>query len=221
MDQEMNQQSGTEALAVCPRKKKDKKPVVFYADRMVFNDETILYKDIESVSSAYSSVIYNGIFHNLSTCITFKLNDRRKLKWKNGAFSVFGLGSIKSKKTFYVAAITATISTIVKTIAARYIMTVKEGGTIQIGGVTVSPTEITGRHFAKKVTVPLEEIGGASISGNVVAIHRKNANKLAVNSVQGNLDNGLCLVYIINSLVGNNAEPVISADESAPAEEQE
>ena len=69
MDQEMNQQSGTEALAVCPRKKKDKKPVVFYADRMVFNDETILYKDIESVSSAYSSVIYNGIFHNLPSLI--------------------------------------------------------------------------------------------------------------------------------------------------------
>lgn len=216
MDQEMNQQSGTEALAVCPRKKKDKKPVVFYNDRMVFNDETILYRDIESVNSFRSDVCYNLIFNSLSTRIVFKLKDGRKLKWKNGSNCFFGLGSVKSKRTYYFAALTATVSTVVKAIAARYLLTIKEGGTIQIGGVTVSPTEIAGKRFAKKTTVPLSDIDSASWSDSSVAIHLKGTHKLALNQVASNIDNSMCLVYIINSLVGNDEAPAMS---DAPVEE--
>ncbi|MBO4697100.1 MAG: hypothetical protein J5643_07480 [Lachnospiraceae bacterium] len=217
MDQEMNQQTGTEALAVCPRKKKDKKPVVFYSDRMVFNDETILYRDIESVSSFRSDVCYNLIFNSLSTRIVFKLKDGRKLKWKNSSNCFFGLGSVKSKRAYYIAALTATVSTVVKAIAARYLITIKEGGTIQIGGVTVSPTEISGKRFAKKTTVPLSEIERANWSDQSVAILMKGSNKLALNQVASNIDNCMCLVYIINSLCGNDEEPVMS---DAPVEDK-
>ena len=217
MDQEMNQQTGTEALAVCPRKKKDKKPVVFYSDRMVFNDETILYRDIESVSSFRSDVTYDFIFTSLSTRIVFKLKDGRKLKWKNGSNSFFGLGTAKAKRAYYIAALTATVSTVVKAIAARYLITIKEGGTIQIGGVTVSPTEISGKRFAKKTTVPLSEIERANWSDQSVAILMKGSNKLALNQVASNIDNCMCLVYIINSLCGNDEEPVMS---DAPVEDK-
>ena len=212
MDQEMNQNT-SEVLAVCPRKKKDKKPVTFYSDRMIFNDETIPYSEIESVSTYSSAMRYNFIFENLTTYIHFKLKDGRKLKWKNGGNSLFGLGSVKAKWTYYIAAFTATMSTVVKVIAARYIETVRQGGTIKIGGVTITPTEISGKRIMKMTTTPLSELAGTNYGVNSVAILRKD-NKTAVNGTPCNVENALCLVYIINTLIGNQDVPGLSSDDA-------
>lgn len=206
-------QNSTEVLAVCPRKKNDKKPVSFYSDRMVFNDETILYSDIESVSTYNSAMRYNFIFENLTTYIYFKLKDGRKLKWKNGGNSLFGLGSVKSKWTYYVAAFTATMSTVVKAIATRYLATIKQGGTVKIGGVTVTPNDITGKHIMKTATVPFSEIQSANYGTNSVQIMTKS-NKTAVNGTPTNVDNALCLVYIINTLAGYQGDPEFSENNS-------
>lgn len=226
MDQEMNQQIDQQAdnggvLAVCPRKKNDKKPVVFYADRMTFNNETILYRDIDSVSTYGSEMTYNVIFTSYSSYVTFKLNDGRKLKWKNSMFGMFGLGSLKTKKACYSAMIEATLATVAKTIAARYITQVRQGATIKIGPVTIDPNGITGKHFAKTQTTPFSDISGADYSACQVHIHRASVQKTAVNSVSSQVDNGICLIYIINSLAtGTPGAQAGAPEDEAPANEE-
>lgn len=210
MDQNNFQQAAPGApLAICGRKKNDKKPVVFYEDRMTFKGETILYSNIDTISLYAMTTTTNLIFDSYSAYVRLKLKDKRKLKWKVSAFSIFGLGSVKTKKQYFASMFQACLATIVRTIAAGYISTIKMGGTVTIGGITITPTDVTGKAFMKGAkTTPFTEIARADIDRGNVYIYGPD-NKAVASGVGTATENAACLLYIVNTLAAaGTTEPV-------------
>lgn len=215
MDNEMNLQNADGVLATCVRKKNDKSPVVFYADRMNFNGETILYSDVESISIASSHTAYNVIFETYSGICKFRLKNGRKLKWKTGSWGFLGLHSIKRKKEYFSQFFGAVLATAAKKVAADYISQIKLGGTVKIGGITLTPTEVSGKHAMKSITLPYSEISGATLSSGNIYINKVEKNRSAFNAMSLSINNAICLLYIINSLVGVETNAAEAAAENA------
>lgn len=207
--EEMNEQTTDNGgvLAVCPKKKKDKSPVVFYKDRMTFKGETILFSDIDSVCMNSDHTVYNVLFEYYSAYVKFRLKDGRKLKWSLTGFGAFGLGRIKTKKEYYHLMAEASIATIARILAASYINQIKLGGSITIANITISPSEISGKHgIGRKVkTLPLSDIYKADICNGNLYIYGQDG-KAVFNCIQLSYDNAICLLYIINSLVAKTEE---------------
>ena len=201
MDNEMTQQNAEGVLAVCSRKKNDKSPVVFYADRMNFKGETILYSDVETIRTYGSHTSYNLLFETYSSYFQFRLKDGRKLKWKVGSWGFFGINSIKRKKEYYAQFWAACVATVVKSVAAGIIQQIKMGSTVKIGGITISPTDISAKHGLKTISIPFTEIKDADAYHGSIYIH-KHDGKNAFNCVMTAVDNAICLLYIINSMTG-------------------
>ncbi|MBO4280422.1 MAG: hypothetical protein J5872_01050 [Lachnospiraceae bacterium] len=220
MSNEMTQQNTDGALAVCLRKKNDKTPVVFYADRMNFKGETILYSDVESISITASHTAYSILFEVYSGICKLRLKDGRKLKWKTGSWGLFGINGIKRKKGYFAQFYAALLATVAKKVSADYISQIKLGGTVKIGGITLTPTEISGKRAMKSISLPYSEIAGANVYSCNVYINKKEKNRSAFNAIPLNVNNAICLLYIVNSLVGVETNTDASSLEGgAPAEE--
>ena len=203
--EEMNAQNTDNGgvLAVCPKKKKDKNPVVFYKDRMTFKGETIMYSDVDVLTMSSDHTVYNVLFEYYSASVKFRLKDGRKLKWSLNGFGAFGLGGIKTKIEHYGLMVEACVATIARVLSASYINQVKLGGTITIANITISPTEVSGKHgIGRKMNaVPLTEISKADLYNGSLYIYGADG-KAVFNAVQLSYDNAICLLFVINSLVG-------------------
>lgn len=217
MDQ--NQSAGNSSvMAICGRKKNDKNPVIFYPDRMTFNGETILYSDVEIINIYGSSTEYNFIFETYSAYVKIKLRDGRKLKWKVGGWALFGIGKIKTKREYFAAMYEACLATFVKTRAASYLNDIRLGGTITIAHLTINAHEITGKSGLKTITLPISELGGAEIVQGSVRIDKIGKNRAAFNTSMTSIDNAICLLFIVNSLVAGNQANNAPAAAETPAE---
>ena len=113
MEQAVNEAGNNGILAVCKRKKNDKSPATFYADRMIFAGETVLYSDVETINLYASSTTWNFFFESYSGYVKIALRNGKKLKWKTGGSAVFGIGGVKKKKEFFRDMYAASLSTFV------------------------------------------------------------------------------------------------------------
>lgn len=217
--EEINASNNGGAVAVCPKKKRDKSPVVFYTDRMVFNGETIMYSDIDIVNMGGSHTTYYALFESFSGYVKFHLKDNRKLKWKVGSFGAFGLGNVKTKSKYYGLMLEASISTVAKVLAAAYLNQLKLGSTITVAGVTITPDSLTAKQGLrlKPTTVSLNDVAYASFDrGNIYVCDE--AGKPVFNAVSVSLDNAACLLTIINTLASKNSAQKTTASQEAAAE---
>lgn len=215
MDNEMTQQNADGVLATCISKKNDKTPVVFYADRMNFKGETILYSDVETIRFASSHTAYSLLFETYSGICNLRLKDGRKLKWRTGSWGFLGIHSIKRKKELYSEFFRAILATVAKKIAADYISQIKLGGTVKIGAITLTPTEISGKHAMKSITLPYSEISGANLGSGNIYVNKVEKNRSAFNAMPLSVDNAICLLYIVNSLCGVETNPDEAAESNA------
>ena len=202
MEQVNNGENGV--IGVCRRKKKDKDPVVFYADHLVMKGQTVNYADVETISLYASTMKYGILCANFSGWIKFKLRDGKKLKWKVGAVSFAGLGSIKLKKELFGDMYEACLSTVISTRAAGYLAEINNGGTVTIGSISVNANSVAGKAGLKKTEVPMTQVGGADIGSCNICIYGTDMQRTVINPMPSTIDNAVCLIPIIRALAARN-----------------
>lgn len=195
--------NGSTALAVCPRKKNDKAPTIFYEDRLIFKGETILYSNIDTLRLSGTHTTTNVVFENFTGSMRLNLKDKRKIKWHVNGWRIFGIGRLVTKKGYYGAIYNASIATVAKALSANYINQIKNlGGTVTVGGLTVSPTEVSGKNFGKHTYAIADLDRVEQYQGNVL-VFRKDSNRPAF-TVSLNTDNAACLLYILSTLISDS-----------------
>lgn len=192
--------NGDGVIAVCNRKKNDKSPATFYADRVVIDGVTVPYADVDVINMYGSSTTYSFFYANFSGYVKLKLRDGRKLKWKTGGVAFLGLGGYKTKRQLFNEMFSVCMNTLVKARAAAYLAEIRNGGTVNIAGVAINSTGIAGKVAFKSVSIPFTEIGGVDIASGYVRTYRTD-NKNAVGAIAMQTDNAVCLVPIIETLM--------------------
>lgn len=201
MEENLNAVANEEGLiAVCNRKKNDKSPAKFYADKAIINGETVSYADVDVINMYGSTTTYSFFYANFSGYVKLKLRDGRKLKWKTGGAAFLGLGSYKTKKQLFAGMYDVSMKTLVKARAEAYLNEIRNGATVNIAGVAINSNGIAGKVAFKSVSVPFTEISGCDVASGYVRTYRTD-NKNAVGAVAMQLDNAVCLVPVIETLV--------------------
>lgn len=206
MEQVTNGANGE--ICVCPRKKNDKSPAVFYADRVTIDGKTVMYSDVAKISIYGVSTTNDVVFETYSAYVKLTTKDGKKMKWKTGGSSFAGFGGkkLKQKKEYFYNIFEACMNTVVRSIAAEQLSVINNGGTVTIAGITIGAKEITGKHVLKKKTIPISEVGGCRVTGGNVFIYGPEREEdILFNGSVISLDNAVCLVPIVNSLVAANA----------------
>lgn len=207
MEQAVNEAGNNGILAVCKRKKNDKSPATFYADRMIFAGETVLYSDVETINLYASSTTWNFFFESYSGYVKIALRNGKKFKWKTGGSAVFGIGGVKKKKEFFRDMYAASLSTFVNARAMQYLEQIRRGETVAIAGVTLNAQEASGKSGLKKVSWPIAELTNAEIVNGSVYIGKTGKPDRAFNFIPSNADNAICLIPLINALAAGNNQP--------------
>ena len=186
------------AIAVCPRKKNDKTPAVFYADRMEFKGEVVPYNEVETIR-IFGTSSEGAFFNNYSAYALFILANGKKVKWNVGGAEIFGIGKAKMKQELYHAMFEVCMETVVKARANRYLEEIRNGKTVTIAKVTINSRDISGTSFLKEVTVPIAELTGTQVWRG--SVHINSGEKMVMNAPFTSQDNAICLVPIIDTLI--------------------
>ena len=187
------------AIAVCPRKKNDKTPAVFYADRMEFKGNVVPYNEVETIRIMGTSS-EGTLLNNYNAYAMFTLTNGKKVTWTVRGAEFLGIGKAKMKQELYHAMFEVCMETVVKARANRYLEEIHNGRTVTIAKININSRDLTGKSFLKEVTVPFTELSGVELWRGQIQIKNKE-DKWAVNSPMTSQDNAICLMPVIQTLI--------------------
>lgn len=180
----------------------------FYADRVEFNDKTVLYSEIEALETRHMVTINRYVGIPLSRAfdgtVFFIMSNGKKQKIDLRAVAMFGIPIMNNPQKYeelYPELFEAIFSIVAKSMAQKYIDMIKEGATVEVAGLAINSTEAKPTKKSKKpVIINKDNYRDFEITkGDGVAIYDKPGNLIWQSSFVSN-KNAFLIPHIFNAI---------------------
>lgn len=149
--------------------KNGKKEAVFYADHMEYDGKTLFYDDIEEVTvNASNSKVFGLVFYLSNFAFDFAFKDKagNMHHVERRGTSLYGIGSATRVLHEYDEVAPPMYDIVIASVIRRLTGIVKEGGSIELCGMTITADSISFRHLGEDVVINKDNYEGVKISSD-------------------------------------------------------